>query len=243
MNKMKYIIVCVVLVLKLLTSCQAENELRGVGVVSQEDSTHFFVNSTSGGTDGIILKVTNLNASGEGSLKAALDYNAKRIIVFEVGGIIDLNMERLNIDNPNVTIAGHTAPPPGITLIKGGIFITTHNVIIKHIAVRPGDANEPKQSSIVFNEFSGIADVNASCFCLVLVPIVRTRFFLSSYPSSVISKSMKVSGFIQKELKRLLSCPLYIVIITFSIIPIDDLLLDFGNWLLPSPKIRIQVKY
>jgi len=126
-------------------SCQAK-EMPGDNLIFDDGITHIFDNSTNGGSGGIVLKVTNLNASGEGSLKAALDYTAKRIIVFEVGGVIDLNMEKLRIEKPNVTIAGHTAPGPGITIIKGGIFINTHDVVIKHIAIRPGDADQPKRS-------------------------------------------------------------------------------------------------
>ena len=45
----------------------------------------------SGLSDGRVIKVTNLNASGSGSLQAALSASDPRIIVFEVGGIIDLD--------------------------------------------------------------------------------------------------------------------------------------------------------
>ena len=44
-----------------------------------------------------------------------------RIIVFEVGGVIDLGRRTLMIEAPFLTIAGQTAPSPGITLIRGGI--------------------------------------------------------------------------------------------------------------------------
>lgn len=98
--------------------------------------------ATTGGASGEVIKVTNLNLSGKGSLKAALESDFPRIIVFEVGGVIDLQMTNLTISNPNVTVAGYTAPFPGITLIKGGLIITTHDVIIKHLKIRPGDAGQ-----------------------------------------------------------------------------------------------------
>ena len=88
--------------------------------------------------------------TGKGSFFWALSQEYPRVIVFEVGGIIDMNWTRygsthgrnrngqFDINNPYVTVAGHTAPSPGITLIKGGLWIWTHDVIIQHIAIRPG---------------------------------------------------------------------------------------------------------
>ncbi|KYF81721.1 pectate lyase, partial [Sorangium cellulosum] len=63
-----------------------------------------------------------------------------RIIVFEVGGVIDLDKVRLDITEPFVTIAGQTAPSPGITLIRAGMRIRTHDVRIQHLRFRMGDA-------------------------------------------------------------------------------------------------------
>jgi hypothetical protein len=60
-------------------------------------------------------------------------------VVFEVGGVIDLAGHTLTIRHPHVTVAGQTAPDPGITLIRGGLVVETHDVAIHHLAVRPGD--------------------------------------------------------------------------------------------------------
>jgi hypothetical protein len=98
------------------------------------------------GRGGQIIKVTNLNANGTGSLAAAIETSGPRIIVFEVGGVIDLGKANLKITQPYITIAGQTAPSPGITLIKGGLEIRTHDVLIQHIRVRMGDAGAPKKS-------------------------------------------------------------------------------------------------
>ena len=102
--------------------------------------------ATPGGRGGQILRVTNLHASGAGSLREALETNGTRIIVFEVGGVIDLGKKTLSIKNPDVTVAGQTAPPPGISIIKGGIVIQTHDVILQHLRVRPGEAGAAKKS-------------------------------------------------------------------------------------------------
>ncbi|XXY22910.1 right-handed parallel beta-helix repeat-containing protein [Sorangium sp. So ce216] len=89
---------------------------------------------------GTIIKVTTLDADGPGSLREAIETPGPRTIVFEVGGVIDLNRTRLNITEPFVTIAGQTAPSPGITLIRGGMRITTHDVRVQHLRFRMGDA-------------------------------------------------------------------------------------------------------
>lgn len=101
---------------------------------------------TPGGRGGEILKVTSLDNEGPGSLRAALAHDGRRIIVFEVGGVIDLERETLRIEHPFVTIAGQTAPSPGITLIRGGMDIATHDVVLRHIRIRAGEAGAERGS-------------------------------------------------------------------------------------------------
>jgi hypothetical protein len=101
---------------------------------------------TAGGNGGRIVRVTNLEADGAGSLKAAIESPVPRTIVFEVGGVIDLAGHALNVRSPYVTIAGQTAPSPGITLIRGGIDVRTHDVVIEHLRVRTGEAGFAKHS-------------------------------------------------------------------------------------------------
>src|SRR5262245_21981769 len=75
---------------------------------------------TPGGRGGKILRVTTLAAEGPGSFVEAIEAKGPRIVVFEVGGIIDLKKRELKITEPFLTIAGQTAPSPGITLIRTG---------------------------------------------------------------------------------------------------------------------------
>ena len=96
--------------------------------------------TTPGGRDGQIIRVTTLAASGPGSLREALESKGPRTVVFEVGGVINLNKQTLSITEPFVTVAGQTAPSPGITIIRGGLEIMTHDAVIRHIRVRPGAA-------------------------------------------------------------------------------------------------------
>jgi pectate lyase len=101
--------------------------------------------TTPGGRGGRILRVTTLKADGPGSILEALAAKGPRIIVFEVGGIIDLGKRNVRITEPFLTIAGQTAPSPGITLIRGeSVAIVTHDVIVQHLRIRPGDDGEPK---------------------------------------------------------------------------------------------------
>ncbi|MEM6344310.1 MAG: T9SS type A sorting domain-containing protein [Bacteroidota bacterium] len=94
---------------------------------------------TPAGRGGQIIKVTNLNDGGPGSLRACVQASGPRVCVFEVSGFINLNSP-LSIKNPYLTIAGQTAPAPGILLGKGhGIQVWTNDVLIQHIGVRPGD--------------------------------------------------------------------------------------------------------
>lgn len=93
---------------------------------------------TPAGRGGTVYKVTNLNASGTGSLKACVDGTTPRVCVFEVSGTIRLTDDML-IRNPKITIAGQTAPSPGI-MMRGGTFrIQTNDVLIQHMRLRVGD--------------------------------------------------------------------------------------------------------
>lgn len=100
--------------------------------------------TTPGGRGGKIIRVTTLAATGPGSLLEALETEGPRIIVFEVGGVIDMGMREIKLTKPFVTIAGQTAPSPGITLIRTGIDVNTHDVVMRHIRVRTGGAGAKK---------------------------------------------------------------------------------------------------
>ena len=114
---------------------------------------------TQGGRGGAIVRVTNLNPDGPGSFKAAAERKGPRIVVFEVGGVIDMGLTTLAIREPFLTIAGQTAPSPGITLIRGGMDIATHDVIVQHIRIRPGVSGQAKRSGW---EVDALSTVGAS---------------------------------------------------------------------------------
>jgi hypothetical protein len=101
---------------------------------------------TVGGLEGRVIRVTSLEREGPGTLRAAVEAKGPRLVVFEVGGVIDLARKNLRIKEPYLTIAGQTAPNPGITLLRGSLSVETHDVVIQHLAVRPGDAGQPRKS-------------------------------------------------------------------------------------------------
>lgn len=88
-----------------------------------------------------VIRVTSLGVKGDGTLRDALKVKGPKIVVFEVGGVIDLDMQGLSLDEPDCFLAGQTAPAPGITLIRGGLRIRGDRAVVQHLRVRPGDAN------------------------------------------------------------------------------------------------------
>ena len=96
---------------------------------------------TPAGRGGRIYRVTNLNASGAGSLKDCVSASGPRVCVFEVSGTIKLTSD-LHIWNPNITIAGQTAPSPGIMLRGAALNINASDVLVQHIRIRVGDDAE-----------------------------------------------------------------------------------------------------
>lgn len=96
--------------------------------------------ATPGGRGGKVLIVTNLNDAGRGSLRAALETEGPRIVVFRVSGVIDLQSP-IRISQPFVTVAGQSAPGDGITLRRHGLSINTHDVVIRYLRSRPGDVS------------------------------------------------------------------------------------------------------
>jgi pectate lyase len=106
---------------------------------------------TPGGRGGQIIRVTTLAADGPGSFAQAVATPGPRIVVFEVGGVIDLGRKEIRITEPYLTIAGQTAPQPGITLIRGGLVIAAHDVVVRHLRIRPGTTGLGQRAGLDFD--------------------------------------------------------------------------------------------
>ena len=103
-----------------------------------------------GGVGGDVVTVTNLNDSGSGSLRDAIE-NATtepRLIDFSVGGTITL-ASKLSITNPNITINGASAPNGGIIIKDYEVELNdTHDIILRHLRFRSGNAVQVVEDSL-----------------------------------------------------------------------------------------------
>jgi hypothetical protein len=119
---------------------------------------------SKGGRGGDVYHVTNLEDSGEGSLRDAIKTkkaDVPRTVVFDVGGTIVLKKE-LRIEGvKGLTLAGQTAPGGGITLRDHGIqFNKCSDVIVRFMRFRLGDETKTSEDVIGFGpEKDGCTDV------------------------------------------------------------------------------------
>jgi hypothetical protein len=119
---------------------------------------------SQGGRGGKVLKVTNLNASGPGSLAEACTAEGPRIVVFDVSGVIRGD---IRITRPYITIAGQTAPGAGITIegIVSSYNHGIHDVIIRHLRVRPRRATGSGGDCI---QLSGLGPAQSGTYNIIL---------------------------------------------------------------------------
>ena len=97
-----------------------------------------------GGRGGAVIQVTNLNDSGQGSLRACVQASGPRHCVFRVAGLIPVTTGDLKVSNPFLSIDGQTAPGQ---IILGGpntngvvLRISTHDVVVRYVTVSRGQS-------------------------------------------------------------------------------------------------------
>jgi pectate lyase len=103
--------------------------------------------NTPGGRGGKVIFVLNLNDSGPGSLRAACEAAGPRIVLFRVGGIIDLKSP-IKVTKPYLTLAGQTAPGDGVCLRGFGFQVKTHDVVVRYLRSRPGTVSGKEEDAI-----------------------------------------------------------------------------------------------
>jgi pectate lyase len=110
-----------------------------------------FGKNATGGRNGTVYHVTNLDDTGPGSFRDAVS-QPNRIVVFDVGGVIHIST-RIVIYS-SITVAGQTAPGEGITVYGNGVALNDHsgNSIIRYIRIRMGKNGDSGKDAIGISE-------------------------------------------------------------------------------------------
>jgi hypothetical protein len=100
--------------------------------------------NTPGGRGGTVCRITSLSDTqwppAPGTLRYCVEASTgPRFVIFEISGIIHLVNGPLHVRNPFITIAGQTAPSPGILIRGPGVILDTHDVVVQHLRIRVGN--------------------------------------------------------------------------------------------------------
>jgi pectate lyase len=151
---------------------------------------------TAGGQGGTTLAVTNLNDSGSGSLRAALEASGRRVVVFRVAGTIRLQ-STITVNDPFVTVAGETAPAPGITVRGGAVLVRADEVVLRHLRLRPGDqlSNPDDADALTINGASGgVTNVVVDHVTMLWAPDVGGLTVLGNVSNLTVQNSIMGEG-------------------------------------------------
>lgn len=156
-----------------------------------------FGTSTTGGRGGQIIYVTNLDDSGDGSLRAALTAPGPRLVLFRVWGTITL-VKDIIIKEPYLTIAGQTAPGEGVQIRGAQIHIEAHDIIIRYLKVRSGDAQDASKAgnrdAITINYLDQAYNIVIDHSTMIWGPDIGGLSFLNGTHDATVSYSIMGEG-------------------------------------------------
>jgi pectate lyase len=142
-NKMKNYLLLLALMICGVVSAQNQAETLPLAFPGAEG----FGQYTSGGRGGKVLFVDNLNDSGQGSLRKAIQAHGPRTVIFRISGTIFLESD-LTINNDSITLAGQTAPGDGICIANYPVHIKADNVIVRYMRFRMGDKGHAQDDAL-----------------------------------------------------------------------------------------------
>ncbi len=109
-----------------------DNDIKALPIISRG-----YGSDATGGRGGSVIQVTNLNDGGPGSFRDAIQQSGTRNIIFRVGGTINATTY-YDVDDPNYTIWGNTAPGDGILIREGELRLEADNGIVMGMKLRQG---------------------------------------------------------------------------------------------------------
>lgn len=156
-----------------------------------------FGTDTPGGRGGRIIYVTNQDDAGTGSLRDAVETSGPRIVLFRISGTITLKSD-IVVREPFITIAGQTAPGEGVQIRGAQVKIATHDVIIRYLKVRSGDASDKsteanRDAVTIYNDFDAY-NVVIDHSTMIWGPDVGGVTFLSGAHKATVSYSIVGEG-------------------------------------------------
>jgi hypothetical protein len=179
--------------LVLLSTIVSFGNVSGLSPVKAFPGAMGFGTDTPGGRGGKVIYVTNLNDSGAGSLRAALQDASPRTVLFKVSGTITLTSDII-IKKPFLTVAGQTAPGEGVQIKGAQIKIATHDVIIRYLKMRTGDeknnSDPADRDSVALNHNTNAYNIVVDHSTLIWGPDIGGLTFLNGAHDATVSNSI-----------------------------------------------------
>jgi pectate lyase len=152
---------------------------------------------TPGGRGGKVIYVTNLNDAGSGSLRDALTQSGPRMVLFKVTGTISLGSD-IEIKQPFMTVAGHTAPGEGVQIRGAQIKISSHDIVMRYLKVRSGDARNSsspdERDAIAINDHTEAYNIVIDHCTMIWGSDIGGITFLNGSRDSTVSNSIMGEG-------------------------------------------------